>query len=1398
MIKKRVLFYFFLFSCIFLQAQEICDNGIDDDGDGFIDCYDAQCSGTAVCDSFFYNQPLVYCKYIPPVQPTFALDSLWTSSVPLDTRQTVSVGDIDGDGIPEVVCYNNATDALQILDGKTGVSELVINTPSPINIQYDGPAIADTDGDGQGEIYIITDDQYLRCYENNGIPKAGFTPALTSGNREYIQSIADFNGDGLAEIYVGHEIFNSLTGVMIATGGAAASNGANGNNGAAYPVAADVLPPAFCADCAGLELVCGNEVYSVNIGTGVMTLQTSAPASLDDGFSSIADYNKDGQLDVIVSSKGNIYVWDPRTGLQIGTTYIIPATTQGGHANLADYDGNGWPEIGVGGENIFVVLADFSSGTGLNLKWSKVIVDPSGRTTCTSFDFEGDGQKEIIYRDENVLYVWDANTGNVKASTPCGSGTRTEYPIVVDVDANGEANIVCTCAPVNGQSSGVVKAYKSKTQPWVYTRKVMNQHSYFVVNINDDLTIPKTQQNHGLVPILNAFLNQPPVTDKNGNPIFIPAADIITTIDTVLFTTCSNPTTVNVTLTLCDTGYVAAPKGMKVSFYNGNPLSGGTLITTDTTTSPIPVDGCITQTFTIPYSGPLNLFVYANDKGTGPANAPELVFIECDSLNNYDNISIASSAMFTLTSSFLSPTCNDLNNGSATVSVTGSSGPYSYSWNTSPIQTSSTAVNLTAGTYNYSVTDVNGCTASSSIIVTQPAVLTVTPNTPVPVSCFGGNNGSASVSVSGGTSGYNYTWSPGGGTGTNANNLTASTYTITVTDANSCIASATTTVTEPPVLTSGISSSTNVTCNGGNNGSATITSTGGTSTHSYSWTTSPVQTTATANGLTVGTYTCTVSDAANCSVSTSVTITEPPPVIASINGANPICEGQSITLTATGGATYLWSTTEITSTVTVTPNITTTYTVTVTNAGCTATATTQVTVQARLTPNITGLNTICNGTTTTLSTSGGGTYSWNDGSTTSSITVSPTSNTTYSVTVSNALCSGTASVQVTVNQNPVPAITGITAICNGDNTTLTANAGGTYVWNTGAATNAITVTPATGVINYSVTVTTNGCTATASAQVTVSATPAPNITGTTTICTGDSAMLISSTSGPYSWNTGDATSSIIVKPSTTSTYSVSVTQNGCTGTASQTVIVVPPVIANIQGNKICIGDNVILTGSGGNDYIWINNGATTNPITETPLVTTTYTLVTAVGTCTDTVTYIVIVDSLPIPIVTGTATISYGNSTPLTASGGGTYTWTPSDGLTCANCANPTATPTATTQYCVTIKNPEGCFDSACVTVTIDLKCGDEGELYVPNGFSPNNDGQNDVLYIRGGGVTGVYWAIFDRWGEKVFETSDQKYGWDGTYKGKQLDPAVFVYYLRVNCYSGEEIIQKGNVAIIR
>ena len=158
-------------------------------------------------------------------------------------------------------------------------------------------------------------------------------------------------------------------------------------------------------------------------------------------------------------------------------------------------------------------------------------------------------------------------------------------------------------------------------------------------------------------------------------------------------------------------------------------------------------------------------------------------------------------------------------------------------------------------------------------------------------------------------------------------------------------------------------------------------------------------------------------------------------------------------------------------------------------------------------------------------------------------------------------------------------------------------------------------------------------------------------------------------------------------------------------------------------------------------------------------------------------------------------TIISGTSTTLTgvATAGSTFIWAPFASLTCDTCAVTIATPLTTTTYFLTAT--EGaCSVSDTVTVFVDIACG---ELFVPTGFSPNGDNENDVLKVYGNCITNLDLLIFDRWGEKVFESTDITIGWDGTYKGKKLDDAVFVYYLHATV-NGVKVKKHGNISIVK
>ncbi|MBK7790272.1 MAG: HYR domain-containing protein [Saprospiraceae bacterium] len=497
------------------------------------------------------------------------------------------------------------------------------------------------------------------------------------------------------------------------------------------------------------------------------------------------------------------------------------------------------------------------------------------------------------------------------------------------------------------------------------------------------------------------------------------------------------------------------------------------------------------------------------------------------------------------------------------------------------------------------------------------------------------NGQSTTLTVTGSTGAV--IWNTGAtGTSITVSPATTATFTVSVTSEDGCTLSASKTIiVDPkPVATINVTAGSATICAGK---TATLTATGG---GTYTWSTGANTASINVSPTTTTTYTVTVTSALGCTATATSTVTVNPLPNAAIAAVNPICVGQSATLTASGGGTYLWSTNATTAAITVTPAVTTTYTVTVTSAaGCTATASRIVTVNPLPTVTINTVNPICVGQSATLTATGTGSYTWSTGATSASITVSPTTTTTYTVTVtSTAGCTATASRIVTVNPLPAAAIANVAPICAGQSATLTASGGGTYLWSTNATTASITVSPAS-TTSYTVTVTSAAaCTATATATVTVNPLPAAVIAGVNAICVGQSTQLTASGGTSFNWNTTPAqtTAAITVAPVATTTYVVTVTNaNGCTDTESKILTVNPLPVAAISGDlSICLGESTTLTATGGVAYVWNTTPVqTTAAITVSPTANTTYTVtVTNANGCTDTESVIVNVSTNNQPV----------------------------------------------------------------------------------------------------------------------------------------------------------------------
>ena len=608
--------------------------------------------------------------------------------------------------------------------------------------------------------------------------------------------------------------------------------------------------------------------------------------------------------------------------------------------------------------------------------------------------------------------------------------------------------------------------------------------------------------------------------------------------------------------------------------------------------------------------------------------------------------------------------CFGGNNGSVTVTTpTGGTAPYAYSWNSTPVQTTQTAIGLPAGTFTVTVTDAHGCSLTSGATITQPTVLSnVTASVVTNITCFGGNNGSVTVTApSGGTAPYSYSWSTTPvQTSQTATNLPAGVYTVTVTDANGCTKTSTATITQPPVLSNVTASVvSNVACFGGNNGSVTVTTpTGGTSPYNYSWNSTPSQTTQTATGLIAGSYTVTVTDAHGCMLSSIATITQPT-VLANVTASvvnNVSCFGGnngSVTVTTPSGGTtpysYSWNSLPAQTTQSATGLQAGTYTVTVTDAnGCSLTSTatvTQPTALGNLTASVIG-NVNCAGGNTgsvTVTNPSGGTapysYSWNSipVQTTQTATGLPAG--TFTVTVTDAHgCTKTSSATITQPSGLSNVIASVVTNINcfgGNNgsVTVTNPIGGTlpyaYSWN---STPTQTTQTATGLIagTYTVTVTdANGCYLTSTAIITqpalLSNASASVVNNVACFGGNNGSVSVTTPNGgtppySYSWNSTPIQTTQTATGLAAGTYTVTVTDaNNCPSLSSAATISQPLALSNVQAITLvqinCFGNTngmaAVTSPSGGTapyTYSWNSMPVQTND-TAVNLSAGTYTVI---------------------------------------------------------------------------------------------------------------------------------------------------------------------------------------------
>lgn len=631
-----------------------------------------------------------------------------------------------------------------------------------------------------------------------------------------------------------------------------------------------------------------------------------------------------------------------------------------------------------------------------------------------------------------------------------------------------------------------------------------------------------------------------------------------------------------------------------------------------------------------------------------------------------------------VTSTQVQPSCG-LNNGSIQLSVSGSG--YTYSWSPATVS-GSNPTGLAAGTYTVTVTaTATGCSDVVSVILSPGSPLEVTTNV-TNTSC-GLNNGAISLSPAGPD--YTYVWSPATYSGSQLSNLAAGTYSVTVTQLSTGCSTAVNAVVNSSDVFVAEAAVTQPSC-GLNNGAIAITPADA-SAYSYTWG-NPALSGTNPTNLAPGLYTLTVTNlAGGCSDTLQISLSGSNPLSVSAQAfPGVVCPGQSTQLTASGGSSYVWNNGQTGESISVTLGSTTTFSVTATDGVCSGTATVTVTV-TQVSPTITASPAqICEGGTSVLTASGGSSYVWSTGATTSSISVSPAETTVYTVTVTSLSCSAEASAEVAV-VSINPAISPANPVaCAGSSLELTATGGTGYLWSTGQTTNVISVSPSS-TTTYTVTVSESGCSETVSTTVEfISVSPGASASPAT-ICVGESSTLTASGGSAYSWSNGQTGESIQVMPDQTTTYTVTVTENGCTATTSVTVVVNNPT-ASISSNfsQLCVGQTAVLTGMGGGSYAW-STGQTGAVISVAPTETTVYELTVTVAGCQATT-----VLELPVVQVEGAISASanpvcVGDVAELSASGGTSFQW--STGQTSSDIV---VSPLLPTVYSVTV-TLDGCTD---------------------------------------------------------------------------------------------------------
>lgn len=508
-----------------------------------------------------------------------AYNQVMTAPVVAQTNDDNGDGRIDGNDIPDIIfiAYTGTGGVftstsvdfspggiLRIISGKDG-SDLVATTDTAYRFIPTGNlAVADIDGDGLIDVIGPRLGGGLIAFEHNGQLKWELPlPKWNNGG----PAIVDMDNDGTPEIILGNQVINAngtlrWTGVGGFTAGGIPQDRRGGNG--SLSIAADI-------DNSGHpSLIVGASAYRYN---GELLWRNDL---VGDGFAAIGNFNGDSFPEIVVVSVNLVSLLDHNGALIWGPVQIPGGGGGGGPPIIADMDGDGQPEIGVAGATAYSVFK--ADGSVL---WSKPTRDISSSVTgSTVFDFNGDGEAEVIYADEYILHIFRGKDGAVLFEIPNSNGTVFEFPVVADVDNDNHADLVVVAnqhlqmvgaAPGPGNTG--IRVFEGANNSWVNTRKIWNQHSYHITNINDDGSVPAVEQNswqtHNTYR-LNAFL------DRSATGVPDLTASLLSLLDN------GTGLPLSLSLRVGNGGTAPSPSAVKTAFYQGDPAAGGVLLGTVT------------------------------------------------------------------------------------------------------------------------------------------------------------------------------------------------------------------------------------------------------------------------------------------------------------------------------------------------------------------------------------------------------------------------------------------------------------------------------------------------------------------------------------------------------------------------------------------------------------------------------------------------------------------------------------------------------------------------------------------------------------------------------------------------------------------------------------------------